>query len=543
MSQALYLEIDEDITSAIDKMAKAAENEVAIVVPKRSTLLQSLVNLKLLKKSADDLGKRLVLVTSDKTAVHLAGRVGIPVAATLHADAHVPEPDVEEPAEATEIAEEEAPAAARAKEKSKPEPTMVVKPIEDEPLEHVIDREQPAAVAHGAKTKKVPDFNALQKRLVWAGLLVFIIILFFGFNFFFAKAKVTLYANADQIPVALDFNVDPTAISSDFAASKLHGKLLSEDKSLTSTFSATGQKDVGTKASGTITVTNYCFNPPTIPASTAFTASGKVFRNTDPVDLPTANFVAGNCMATHKDVNVVADQNGDSYNLAPTTYTVDSYPSSGTVYVRGQGDQMSGGTSKIQTVVAQSDVDTAKQALLDKNHDAIKKELEGKADSTDRAIAESFNVNVTNVSVSPAVGDQADQATLTLAVTYAELTVSKADFDKLLETQEQKQVGAKNQIYDDGNQAAKIATIDQRTASGAQSFHLTTTAYGGAKIDTVAIAKSLKGLRYGDAVDTAGKQPGVSRADVSLSPFWITKVPQRTGNIKISIKVAGVSGH
>src|SRR5688572_26508230 len=105
--EVLYLEADEEITSAIDKLLALDAKEVSIVVPKRSTLLQSVVNLKLLKKSAADSKKSLILVTNDRTATHLAGRVGLPVAATLGAAASVPQAAQAEPESSSEIVEEE----------------------------------------------------------------------------------------------------------------------------------------------------------------------------------------------------------------------------------------------------------------------------------------------------------------------------------------------------------------------------------------------------------------------------------------------------
>jgi len=93
---ALYLEVDEDITSAIDKLSKSAAGSVQIVVPKRSTMLQSIINLKLLKKAAEQGGKELVLVTGDRIATELAARVGLAVAPSIGAkpviaDVKIPE--------------------------------------------------------------------------------------------------------------------------------------------------------------------------------------------------------------------------------------------------------------------------------------------------------------------------------------------------------------------------------------------------------------------------------------------------------------------
>ncbi|MCZ2444350.1 MAG: hypothetical protein LC101_11310, partial [Flavobacteriales bacterium] len=66
-------------------------DEVRVVVPSRSGLLQSSVNVKLLKKAAKDSRKKLVLVTSDKITKNLAGVSGVAVASSVKAMAHVPD--------------------------------------------------------------------------------------------------------------------------------------------------------------------------------------------------------------------------------------------------------------------------------------------------------------------------------------------------------------------------------------------------------------------------------------------------------------------
>lgn len=79
MHQTFYIDIDEEITSIVDRLRKSMAGEVVIVVPKRAILIQSIVNLKLLKKEADNLGKKLILVTQDKFGKMLIEKIGIPV--------------------------------------------------------------------------------------------------------------------------------------------------------------------------------------------------------------------------------------------------------------------------------------------------------------------------------------------------------------------------------------------------------------------------------------------------------------------------------
>jgi len=77
--QTFYIDIDEEITSIVDRLRKSLAKEVIVVVPKRAILIQSIVNLKLLKKEADNLNKKLVIVTQDKLGKMLIEKTGIAV--------------------------------------------------------------------------------------------------------------------------------------------------------------------------------------------------------------------------------------------------------------------------------------------------------------------------------------------------------------------------------------------------------------------------------------------------------------------------------
>ena len=79
MHQTFYIDIDEEITSIVDRLRKAKAREIVIVIPKRALLIQSIVNLKLLKKEADNLRKQIIIVTQDKLGKLLVEKAGIAV--------------------------------------------------------------------------------------------------------------------------------------------------------------------------------------------------------------------------------------------------------------------------------------------------------------------------------------------------------------------------------------------------------------------------------------------------------------------------------
>jgi hypothetical protein len=79
VKRIIYAEIDDEVTVLSDKIKELKGPHVYIVVPKRSILFQSVVNLKILKRKASDDNKKIYLVTNDKNGIHLAQKVGVEV--------------------------------------------------------------------------------------------------------------------------------------------------------------------------------------------------------------------------------------------------------------------------------------------------------------------------------------------------------------------------------------------------------------------------------------------------------------------------------
>lgn len=98
MHQTFYIDIDEEITSIVDRLRKIREEDVVIVVPKRALLIQSIVNLKLLKKEAEKLGKNITIVTQDKLGKLIVEKAGINLENKLDdiAGEEISQPDVAE---------------------------------------------------------------------------------------------------------------------------------------------------------------------------------------------------------------------------------------------------------------------------------------------------------------------------------------------------------------------------------------------------------------------------------------------------------------
>lgn len=79
MPETHYIEIDEEIISTVSRLRKSGETENIFVFPKRALILQSIINLKLLGREADKLGKTVVVMTQDEQGTRLAEKAGLRV--------------------------------------------------------------------------------------------------------------------------------------------------------------------------------------------------------------------------------------------------------------------------------------------------------------------------------------------------------------------------------------------------------------------------------------------------------------------------------
>ena len=83
LSKVIYTEIDDEVSSIFDRIKSKKTKEVFIVVPLRSILFQSIINVKILKRKTDEIGKNLAFITKDKSGIYFANQCNVPVYNTM----------------------------------------------------------------------------------------------------------------------------------------------------------------------------------------------------------------------------------------------------------------------------------------------------------------------------------------------------------------------------------------------------------------------------------------------------------------------------
>lgn len=555
----IYIDIDDEITGIIDKMQASNGKVVALVLPKRAAVFQSIVNMKLLKRAADSSKKNLVLITSEAGLLPLAGAAGVFVAKTLNSKPEIPagpqlndedesvgEDDELTPEEVTaqnagdvpvgELAGAAAVGAIAANKLGKDE-------VETVELDNDLPTE-PTPSSGGSKTfeppkakkdkkLKVPNFERFRLLLILGGMLLVVLIAGSIYAFkYMPKATVNITTNAVSVDVNQPITLSTTAKKLDIKTSTLPAKLQSSQKTYTQQAATTGQKNNGNKASGNVTITNCTGADITIPAGTGYSSGGNTYIGQSSVTVPDSNYkINGECKNDGKaSASVIAQSGGTSFNIpAGSTFKV---AISGNI--TGVGGTMSGGTDSIVQSVNQNDINAAK-AKINIDDPAVKKDLESQLSKAGYfPITETYTASTPVVTTSAKVGEVATNVTVTEAVTYTMFGVFRSDLKKVVEANVKGQIDTSKQaILSDGIAKATF-NIDTATATSAQ-LTMSTVATVGPELDTDNIREAIIGKKSGEIKADLENQPGVKTVTVKFSPFWVSSVPSNKERVTVII--------
>jgi len=557
----VYVDIDDEITAIIEKVRAADAKIVALVLPKRATVFQSIVNMKLLKRSADNVGKRVVLITSEAGLLPLAGTVGLHVAKTLQSRPEIPLATPEDSGEeqASEIDDSDddfntatagnrsigelagaAAVGATAADSDKDDAIETLHIDNDEPATDDTQtgdgkKAAPAGESKPKKDKKlkIPNFNRFRKRtLLLIPLLLLIIIGIYVCLTVLPKANIVIKTDSSDLNSSFDFTADTGAQSLDKANKIVPAQVQQEQKTGSQQVATTGKKNNGKTATGSVTMNaGACAGtiPESVPAGTGISSAGVTFITQQ--DATFGPVVAnGQCTFESSQIPVTALNPGANYNLDNATFTV-----AGRSDVSATGTT-TGGTDDIQQIVTQSDIDNATQKIQSDSADSVKQELEQKIRSGGMfPLVATFNAGKPDVTTSSKVGDEASTVTVTQTTTYTMFSVNQNDLKTLVEQDVKGQIDpSKQTVLSAGLEKAQFKLND--SSSKTAELTISTTATAGPDLNVAAIKKQIAGKRAGEVKQLLGNNPGVNSVDVHLSPFWVTKVPGQASKVTITFE-------
>lgn len=561
--ETIYVDVDDEITAIIDKIRAAKGKVVALVLPKRATVLQSVVNMKLLKRTAEDASKNLVLVTSEAGLMPLAGSVGLHVADTPTSKPSIPpapigpEDDTETIDEPLSIIDHSASdeddfdtAGAASKSVGELAATGAVGKISADDIDESIElgdepaTEPAAAVPKPKKNKKlaVPNFDSFRKKLLLgAGVLVLLIVAWILAFVVLPRATVTIHTDSSTISSNTNLVLDTSAKTLNTDGNVVPAVSQSQQKTDTQTVPATGQQNNGQKASGSAKFSaQKCTQPIGVPPSSLQTGStvtsgGKTYVLQDDANFSFTGFNSSGTCANYSSnsVSIQALKGGADYNTNDGATFTAANGATGT-------GTASGGTDDIVKIVSQSDIDGATAKIKSADSSSVKQQLVSALQGKGLyPVQITFLAGDPQVTTSAKAGDTADNVTVTAVTTYTMLGVHKSDLQTLVDAAVTNQLDkGKQVILDDGVNNATFSEQTTGTPGGA-TVAMQTKSLAGPQIDVASLKKQLAGKKSGDVKSLIKQTPGVTSVDVHFSPFWVSSVPKNTSKLTIQIDKSG----
>ncbi|MDR2524469.1 MAG: hypothetical protein LBC95_02960 [Candidatus Nomurabacteria bacterium] len=534
---AIYVDIEDDLTSIIEKVRNSSGEIIALVPPKRIGILQSAVNLKLLQKAAAAKHKKIVIITPDQALGVLASGAGIPVAKNLHSQPElldVPDDeDISEIIEGQDVLIDSGPTSGRAGRRGEPGDSgdktisAAVKAISDDDK---IDTEAPVADKPPKKVKpKVPNFTKFRKLLI-IGIVagVGLVALLVWLIFFATSATITITAKTSEVKIDQPVNLTLDG-ASDAAKNQL--KLIPVEpvkKTNKIEFEATGSKEIGEKARGSVTLHNAdLVQSIPLAAGSYLSINGLQYTLDAAVTIPSVSGSVSSPIAGTVVAQVTAAAMGPEYNAASgTNMALPGYGLS-QVYATIDSGGIGGGSKETIKVVQQSDVDKITESLRsDKDSSNVKNELTSKFGDDLIALPDSFKVDFSGVNSSPAVGEKAERATATIEITYSMLGLNKNDLNgNLLSVATGKMSDRDTQmVFDDGFSGVQILSYNM--VDGGAMARLVTNAKVGPKLDEDKIREQAVGKKSHEIISQVEKIAGVDDVKIDFFPFWVSTAPE-----------------
>ena len=578
--EVIYLEPEDDITDVLTKLQRAEQKLVALVPPKKATILRSAVNMKLIARTAKDCEKVAVIVTGDPAVVKLAMAAQIPVAKTLQSRPMVPTPEMlkeTKPSEqiidedSLEKSENSAKSAENAPNSSKsasndPSKTSKIAPeasegtldasddqtavtldLTDEGLQEGSKKAQKSAGnrAKAQKSAAKANFFAQHRPLIIGGSIAGVALIFFlVWAFVFAPAvtiTVAMKTTSENFSETINFTTDLNA--ENVTEGRLFAQQQSYEQKYESKITATGEEDRGDRATGelvltksagasSVLVSGLSIDVPegaTFTAGNGLTYTAIMAKSTAVNDFETDCSGSGlsyTCSLTLT-VPIQASAPGDSYNLDAES-TWNSYSGASVSNPKA----ISGGTSNKVKVITESDVNQARDKLVSEHADAGKESLLSDLTEQQAVIIEpSYTSEVTATNSTPAIGEEGDEATVSVTVKYAVYTVDHAKVESLIS--DQLALSDDQKIYSIGN------PYFERFTNLEESARLKTVVAIGPVLTEDTILDRVKGIKIGEAQSVLKSINGVSNVEISPSYFWVRSVPSDPNKITINLQMEG----
>jgi len=546
----IYLDVDDEITSAAARIRATGTERIALVLPSGSRLSTSRINFRLLAREAGARTRSLAIVSPEPGTRSLAASAGLAVYSTVT--------EYENAIAAGAATADEGWAGtsgaggARApgtRDGSSPLGPGAVGPSSVEGRQRL----EETRVWDGGTiaTRPLPEVDhwpAVDDRQSggrrWLAVLIGLVLVFavvggVGAYVVLPTATVTIRSVPETVgPLNVQITADPLAANVDPAKLVVPAELVTFDLEAGDEFPATGVKVTETSASGVLRWSN-CdpTSSYTIRAGTrARTASGIAYATTEAVFLPVAGLSGSNpptLTCQSRDVRAEALEPGPDANVAARSVT--QVPSNlNAVVIRVTNpDAMTGGERTETRLITVEDVGAATDAMTQAIETRFAQLLSepGRAPQGTTIVPETRSSSEPEPVEDPVelVGQEVDSFTLTYRATGTVTAVRETAVRDLAESLIRAQVGADRMLVRD---SVTVEIEPGEPEGAAVTYRVRASAQQVGAIDPEAVRQAITGRSVDEARE---RLRDFGDADFDVWPGWVTAIP--TLDFRLEIRV------
>lgn len=522
--ETLEIELHEDLYDVIEKLVLTSSNEITLDIPEGSVLFENSLNIKLVQKEAERIGKTIEFTTKDPNGLVLLDMMnGGQTENTGMSDDFV----------SREVSMDEVIGSPK-KKTGLPKLNVSVPKI------------------GGFKFPKLSFPKISPKgglKFVVITLLVLGGLGYFGFKIFWKEFSADARIVVTSQPLIKSVQVSVGASLSDNIKEKtLAGKAVSASVTKSTTTKTTGTKVIGDKASGRIKITNRTTSEKKFDAGEeiylkddddlTYTLDDDVTvpaaEPEDPLD-PDSALIPGS-----SEVDVTAEKIGKDYNVDDgETFEFEDHSTSN--YLAKSVEDIDGGSSDIVNVVTQTDLDNLHQSLLEsitsENTSVVKNNLE-----QGWILIEGSQVSkLTTEEFDKKVNDEAEEVKVTQTVLFTGLSYKKKSLDDLLK-------GILGDFVPDGFELSDedpeisveiLGNTDATTlTSQLADLQVTLKSYVLPEIDEEKVRKALVGKSFSEAEKILGGVRNMKTFELKVNPHipFFSKLPSNIENITVIVE-------
>jgi len=373
--EVIFLDLDDDLGTVRAKLESSAADEVYLVIPKRSPILRTPLEFRILARLTHQLSSETIIVTGDGYRRSLARQEGLRTRRSVRSLRHLSRP--------------------------------------------------PGTRSWGLPA--MPDWLPLPS---FTGLLLTFLVATIAVVLLFGVLPVMKVSVAPQIVPQqqdLEILVDPTVKQVDLSRRIVPGEILQQRVEVVGSMPASGSKKLGRdKARGEVMFISQNPQPVSIPrGTTVLTANNIKFTTDQDVQVPALS------LGTTR-VGVTAADAGPAGNVDARTLVRIDGPGITNIIPRND-KPIAGGTDRDGKVITADDVAKLKDQLQNRARDQALAELYARAGGDRSLVQQSVRLRPEGEAYDPGVDAEADQVNGRYAVTASAVVFNNSDFNGLVQ--------------------------------------------------------------------------------------------------------------